>query len=831
MRRVAALLLPMLLAAASGTASAAAAAPAALAPTQRVRVALDPPARLETLLREGFDVVAVRPGAWADVFVRDTDAARLAALGIAAAVQDDAVEAHYAARAAAELAGRPRPAGAPVWSAARADGAFRVEALPPFGSGSMGGFWTLAEVKMKLDSLVASDTRDLVADRVDTIGTTVEGRPIWGLEIGKRASGPDPRPVVALNALTHAREPEGMQAVFYFIDDLLARYGTDPFATYLLEHRRIHIVPVVNPDGYAYNQTIAPGGGGAWRKNRVNNGSSFGVDLNRNFSVHWGFDNVGSSPTPSSDAYRGPAAFSEPESRAQRDLHAALRPRTGLSFHTYSDLFLHAWSYAPVATADSAAFYEWDDEGTFGVSYLAGQPARVLYTANGDFCDWTYGDTLTKPRSYAWSPEVGTDDDGFWPPPSRIVPLARENLRKCYLVTAIAGPWVRAEGSALLEGELPVGGLAHLAVRARNLGLDATPPGLVAALHPLDAGVEVLAGAGPVTYPVLAPRTSADAEDGATFTVATVTDLAPGRRVRFEVDFSADSGFFSRDTVDVIVGHPTVLLVDPCEGLTAWNSSGGWGVVATDAAHPDRYLADSPTGRYPANANLRLTATSHFDLTAGTHAWLLFDARWQFEQTYDGATVEASLDSVSWTPLAGRSTSTGVFSPQPVGGPVYQGSRYRWRPESVDLASFTGAPAGAVRLRIRTVSDPASQFGGFDLDSLRVLLYDPAAQPMPVAVDAASPARLALAAPYPDPARTEARLGFALPAAGAVRLEVLDVTGRRVRMLADGRYAAGRYALAWDLRDDTGRAVSPGLYLLRLAGEPGALARRLVVLH
>ena len=44
-----------------------------------------------------------------------------------------------------------------VWSAARGDGRFRIEALPPAGSGSLGGFWTLAEVKMKLDDLVASD--------------------------------------------------------------------------------------------------------------------------------------------------------------------------------------------------------------------------------------------------------------------------------------------------------------------------------------------------------------------------------------------------------------------------------------------------------------------------------------------------------------------------------------------------------------------------------------------------------------------------------------------------------------------------------------------------
>ena len=62
-----------------------------------------------------------------------------------------------------------------------------------------------------------------------------------------------------------------MQALFYFIDDLLAGYGTDPWKTYLLDHRRIEICPVVNPDGYQRNvDTYVSSGGttfGFWRKN------------------------------------------------------------------------------------------------------------------------------------------------------------------------------------------------------------------------------------------------------------------------------------------------------------------------------------------------------------------------------------------------------------------------------------------------------------------------------------------------------------------------------------------------------------------------------------
>jgi carboxypeptidase T len=67
----------------------------------------------------------------------------------------------------------------------------------------------------------------------------------------------------------------------------------------LVDNYELYFVPAVNPDGYKYNEQISPNGGGMWRKNRRNNGGSFGVDINRNFGYMWGIDNNGSSPNPS----------------------------------------------------------------------------------------------------------------------------------------------------------------------------------------------------------------------------------------------------------------------------------------------------------------------------------------------------------------------------------------------------------------------------------------------------------------------------------------------------------------------------------------------------
>jgi hypothetical protein len=88
------------------------------------------------------------------------------------------------------------------------------------------------------------------------------------------------------------------------------------------------------------------------------------------------------------------------------------------------------------------------------------------------------------------------------------------------------------------------------------------------------------------------------------------------------------------------------------------------------------------------------------------------------------------------------------------------------------------------------------------------------------------PARLALARPSPNPSRLAASLAFALPAAGTVRLEVLDVSGRRVWSRAES-LPAGPHAWVWDGRDAAGGETGPGLYVVRLVTPWGTRGTRL----
>ena len=92
----------------------------------------------------------------------------------------------------------------------------------------------------------------------------------------------------------------------------------------------------------------------------------------------------------------------------------------------------------------------------------------------------------------------------------------------------------------------------------------------------------------------------------------------------------------------------------------------------------------------------------------------------------------------------------------------------------------------------------------------------------------ALPAATQLAAPYPNPFRGATTLRLALTRDAQVKVAVYDLVGRRVRVLADGPLSAGETALTWDGRDDDGRTVAPGLYLVRFDGAGVKQSRRLI---
>lgn len=97
-------------------------------------------------------------------------------------------------------------------------------------------------------------------------------------------------------------------------------------------------------------------------------------------------------------------------------------------------------------------------------------------------------------------------------------------------------------------------------------------------------------------------------------------------------------------------------------------------------------------------------------------------------------------------------------------------------------------------------------------------------------VEEVAPTATVLLSLGPNPSRGVATLQYALAKESAVRMRVLDVAGRSVAARDIGRVAAGRHAVAWDTRDESGARVAPGLYLVSLEVDGERVgARRLVV--
>ncbi len=83
----------------------------------------------------------------------------------------------------------------------------------------------------------------------------------------------------------------------------------------------------------------------------------------------------------------------------------------------------------------------------------------------------------------------------------------------------------------------------------------------------------------------------------------------------------------------------------------------------------------------------------------------------------------------------------------------------------------------------------------------------------------------------PNPFNPSTRIEFLLPRPGHVRIEVFDVNGRLIRVLADGHLASGGHSVDWDGRDRTGTMVSSGVYFYRLTAGKESLSRKMVLLR
>ncbi|MBN1433424.1 zinc carboxypeptidase, partial [Candidatus Fermentibacterales bacterium] len=299
----------------------------------------------------------------------------------------------------------------------------------------MGGYMTWDEIQDWLDQLHADYPS--ITSAPTSIGDTYQGRPQLVMKLGTDNSfyNDDPsRPNCWYDGLIHAREPATMDNICHFMEWLCVNHGRDGYcglvADYVLENRDVWCLPCNNVDGYVYNESIAPGGGGMHRKN-MNWSLGNGIDLNRNWSVAWG--GPGSSGDPNSETYRGTAPLSEPETSNIDDFWQTCTPVQMHSTHSYGNILIYPWGWTDDPTTHAA---QYEAQGEIMVNWATGElhgpAAEINYYSSGNTRDHSYGLYGTM----SWNHETGSDFAGFWPDPDEVISLHRRNLRS-YLVTAL----------------------------------------------------------------------------------------------------------------------------------------------------------------------------------------------------------------------------------------------------------------------------------------------------------------------------------------------------------------------------------------------------------
>lgn len=668
-------------------------------------------------------------------------------------------------------------------------------------NGSMGGYLTYAQVVSKLDSM-RLQYPNLISQKF-SIGQSLEGREMWTVKLSSSPNTPSGKPEVWIHSLIHAREPMGMTNMVYYVYWLLENYYTDPIARYILDNRELYFTPVFNPDGYEYNRTTNPNGGGMWRKNRKNTGNgNYGIDLNRNFGTYqyWNSPNGGSDTARNSDTYRGASPFSEPETQNARDFVNSRNFKNALSYHTYGNYYIRPWGWQDTPTPDEAVFHEISEDMNLHNHFTVGRSYNTVnYGVRGVTDDWYYSDS-GHARIIAMTPEVGVSTDGFWPSQTRILPLCKQNVWSNIYFTLVAGGFVMPTSVKFSKESYIAGEGASVKVFFRNKGLMSASNVKVECIA-LSPGLNMNTGA--YTLPNMNPRVS----DSATFNFNIYTNAANNSAYEMMIRVKQDTNIVFVKKVWVPVGTGVPIYLDSAEnGLTGrWTQSGGWGTTTSQFVSANNSFSDSPTGNYGSSNTRTLTLTNPLNITGNQVAIVSFYRKHTIDPL-DYAYFDVSSDN-------GTTWSSAKF---------FSGTQSTWVKEFLDITSLAKG-SNQLKIRFSLVSNVQTQADGIYIDNVRVICYNPVTTS--ITGNSEVPLRYNLSQNYPNPFNPSTSIKFELPQSGFVSLKVFDLLGREVANLVNEVKQAGSYNLEFNASN-----FASGIYYYKLESNGFSDTKKMILI-
>lgn len=604
---------------------------------------------------------------------------------------------------------------------------FSTNGLPP---GGMGGFYTFSEMNAEMNGLV---TAFPTLVQKTSIGLSHEGRNIWCVKISDNVSTDENNePEVLYLGLQHAREAITGTSLIFFAQYLAQNYGTNEAVTNLVNNREIYIVPCTNPDGYVYNETTDPGGGGMQRKNRRNVGSDCcggqkGVDLNRNYGVDWSdcagaSSSCGSSNT-SAETYWGPSAFSEPETRAIRDLCYARNFVAAFDQHCsgpYYSLPFGRRSYHTMSASDQN-YYKFIPAlmGKYNGHRAGDSYATVQYEVAGGAKDWWLlgdiesfpGEANKKGKIYGMTGEAG--GGGFWAPSNQIIELCKNLCFQNMQLAHAAGSYVDVQD------------VDDIAVTSLNPSLGFKIQRVGRGNDPVTISIIPLQNIQSVGSPVTVNSLPAyyDTYTGS-IPISIPATLGSEQQIRF-VWRVETGGVIVYDTVTKMYNPFTVFSdnMDAGSVTTNWDVAGGWNYTSTFAHGGTRSLTESPGGNYTESDTRIAAMRNAFTLNDATVAYISFWTRHRAENFRDLLRLQVSTNSTdgfdgTWTNLVGRNTvqETNTTNQGRLGGqPALTGIKENWTRELIEIPPSFYSNSN-VRFRFEFSSDVNSGSNDFEDD-------------------------------------------------------------------------------------------------------------------
>lgn len=712
---------------------------------------------------------------------------------------------------------------------------------------------------------------DLIS--VDSIGHSSEyGVPIYMAKLSDNPRENETEPSLLFIGQIHAEEIMGIEVVLELVKLHLENHDSDPYRS-RIEGLQLFFIPTMNPEGldvvynedYTYRKNCRDNiGDGVFRYHRGAGWDTSGVDLNRNFGLHWDHGDAFLAEREVQyiyNYYRGHAPFSEPETQAIRDLVLQHRFLYSINYHSSrsgnnSEMVIGPWYWEGRYPPDHYTIEDIGEQLASMIPTADGESSYQFVQAtqrNGQSPDWFYQAAGT----IQYMVEIGVE---IQPDSTEMRAVAEDNLPAAFYLMDLALGVQNLDGYGTLnilandnQSSTPINAVIEIDERndpvivkretsALNGRFDWLLPvgqynisvGKFGYRSVTRLNFEVLADESNLFYADLTPLQQAhivintvdfESHDGIASSITLTDEYGDDHAYSSEdgsLEFDFPVGHYSytllADNHLPIVNHVTINAnlertismyaseiafsedFDNNRGWLRGGTRGDWGVREEEGR---TVLTESENGLYSENIDTWLLIDPDVYLDTLYAAVFKIVHRPYFEPGHDFASLQFEH------PTTGNWMEFADYSEFPAD----------WKTEYFPLSSLGN---GRTRILFNVTTDSRVDEDGWLIDRVEILR---STVETPVDETPQLPVAFSLSA-FPNPFNSSSVISLNLPQRTPGSLTLFDLTGRKVEVIHQGVFAFGNGIYYLD-----GAPLPSGSYLLQFKSRNYSAMTRLVIIR